>query len=116
MEQEIIYLGYIHYPERFDDTDENILITFKFWKEFIEENIIMPSYPGYIGSQRKEPSDAYLYELYENIDFEGYINPKDYPFLTHINGNPYIPSWHVLKWAKKAIRKLESKLGEKNIL
>lgn len=110
------FLRIIHFPEKLEgEKEEHTLIHTAFWMELIQENVITPRYPGFAdgGRTRTEPDDAYLTELLSEVEFKGFVHPNDYPLLTHIEGNPYVPSWHALKWSRKAMRTLQSRIREK---
>lgn len=106
------YLRIIHFPESMrQERMEDIYIHLDFWANIINENVITPKERGYLGGTgKKTPSDMYLNELLEEVKFEGYVSPSTYPFLLHVNGNPYIPYWHVMKWSKKALRVLKERI------
>jgi len=50
-----------------------------------------------------EPTDTCLYEMFNKIEFQGYVNPETSPLIVHIDARPFVPSWFCIKWISKAI-------------
>lgn len=100
------FLKVIHFPDLLGkERALHVSRYTKYWLDLIEDSIITPEYPGYPnGNGNSEPKDLYLLEIMKNTDFKGFRHPKDYPFLIHVGGDPYVSYWNALAWAKKAYK------------